>query len=148
MDARTNVGAAGSGRTLAWIGVVAAVLHGAFDAVTAQFPALVPPYLRLNDAPEEFQMLSPVAVSIAVSSVSGIIAVICVAALLPAHRRPRVLAGMITGFWVFSAVLLRLVWLTTPWGTVGWTLLAGAARGAAVGSVVARLARRVSEPTA
>jgi hypothetical protein len=130
------------------IGIVAALLHGVLDAVTARFPLLVPPYLRLADAPEEFRMLSPVAVSIAVSCVSGVIAVISVAALLPSQRRAPIIAGMITGFWLFSAVLLRLVWLSTPWGTTVVALVPGFVRGAVVGwAAAAIVARRIIAPT-
>lgn len=133
---------------MAGIGVLAALIHGGFDFVTSLIPVLVPPYLRLGDAPAEFQFLSPVAVSVAVSCVSGIIAVISVAAVLPEQRRTPVLAGMITGFWLFSAVLLRIVWLSTPWSSILIALLPGFARGALIGWVAATLsARRVSART-
>jgi hypothetical protein len=130
------------------VGIVAALLHGAFDALCSQVPLLVPPYLRLDDAPEEFQMLSPLGISIAVSCVSGVIAVISVAAVLPPQRRPAVLGGMITGFWLFSAVLLRIVWLTTPWSAIVVALLPGFVRGAMIGWFAAALmAHRVNAPT-
>lgn len=129
------------------VGIVAALLHGAFDAICYRVPLLVPPYLRLDDAPEEFRMLSPLGVSIAVSCVSGLIAIISVAALLPTQRRPAVLGGMITGFWLFSAVLLRIVWLTTPWGAIVVALLPGFVRGAVIGWLAAVLmAHRVNAP--
>jgi hypothetical protein len=145
----TSIGAATArSRTLVSIGIVASLLHAAFDAVTAQVPLLVPPYLRLADAPEEFRMLSPLAVSIAVSCVSGIIAVISVAAVLPSQRRTPVLAGMITGFWLFSAILLRIVWLSTPWGATVVALVPGIVRGAVIGWAAAAIAnRRVTATT-
>ncbi len=137
-----------SGRRVAAVAAVAAALHGAFDAVCYRVRPLAPPYLRLWDAPEEFQMLSPAAVSVAASCVSGVIAVIAVGAVLPRQRRPLVLGAIITAFWLFSAILLRLVWLATPWGTTLLALLAGVPRGLAVGWVVARLsAPRVSAAT-
>jgi hypothetical protein len=133
---------------LLYIGLGSAALHAAFDAITAQVQLLRPPYLRLSDAPEEFQMLSPIAVSIAVCCVSGVIAVISVAAVLPQQRRPGLLAGMITGFWLFSAVLLRAVWLSTPWSTTVIALVPGLVRGAVIGWFAASIARRsLSERT-
>jgi hypothetical protein len=45
----------------------AAALHALFDAVLYRVPLARPPYLRLEDAPEGFQFLSPVAVSVAAS---------------------------------------------------------------------------------
>ena len=130
------------------IGVVAAALHGAFDAVTYAVPAMVPPYLRLWDAPEVFQTLSPIGISVAVSCVSGVIAVISTAAVEPRHRRAATLAMMITGFWLFSAILLRAVWLSTPWGTIALSLVMGVPRGAAVGWAAARLGTsRLTAPT-
>ncbi len=147
-DAPSDVPNAVSAQVLAKIGLVATGLHALFDAVTAIVPALAPPYLRLGDAPEEFHMLSPVAVSIAVSCVSGVIAVISVAAVLPAYRRARVLGAMIAGFWLFSALLLRIVWLSTPWGTLLLSLVPGLVRGAVIGWVIAVLSsRRVSART-
>ncbi len=147
-NAPSDVPGAVTARTLAAIGLIATGLHALFDAVSAVVPALVPPYLRLGDAPEEFRMLSPLAVSTAFSCVSGVIAVISVAAVLPAYRRPRVLGAMIAGFWLFSAFLLRIVWLSTPWGTLLLSLVPGLVRGAAIGWVIAALtSRRVSART-
>ncbi len=147
-NAPSDVPGVVSARMLAGIGLIATALHALFDAVTASIPVLAPPYLRLGDAPEEFHMLSPLAVSIAVSCVSGLIAVISVAAVLPAHRRGRVLGAMIAGFWLFSAVLLRIVWLSTPWGTLLLSLVPGLVRGAVIGWVIAAItARGVSART-
>lgn len=137
----------GSRRSLFYVWVGATLLHGGFDAITSWIPGLAPPYLRLRDAPEEFQLLSPIGVSVAVSCVSGLIAVISVAALLQAQRRPAVLAAMITGFWLFSAILLRVVWLSTPWSATVIALVPGFVRGVVVGWYAAFVAQRVSEPT-
>jgi hypothetical protein len=87
-----------------------------------------------------FQMLSPTAVSIAVSAVSGIIGVIAVLAVEPPHRRPVVLAVIVTCFWLFSAALMRLVWLSTPWGETIAALLFGIPRGLVVGWCLALIA--------
>jgi hypothetical protein len=95
-----------------------------------------------------FQLLSPVAVSIAVSAVSGIIGAIAVLALEPPRRRPVTLALVVTAFWLFSAGLTRVVWLSTPWGETVAGLLFGIPRGAAVGWCLAHLATpRVSAST-
>lgn len=119
--------------------VLAATLHGVCDVMTYGVAMARPPYLRLGDAPEAFQMLSPVAVSVAVSCISGVIAVIAVAALAPPQRRPLMLGGLVTGFWLFSAVLLRALWLSTPWTTTLLASLFGVPRGFAVGWCLARI---------
>ncbi len=129
-----------SGRRIAALGVLAAAIHGAFDALSYCVHAIAPPYLRLWDGPEEFQMLSPVAVSIAASCVSGVIAVIAFGAVVPRQRRPLVLGAVVSAFWIFSAALLRAVWLATPWGITALALLAGIPRGLAVGWMLARVA--------
>jgi hypothetical protein len=87
-----------------------------------------------------FQQLSPVAVSIAVSAVSGIIGVIAVLAVDPPRRRPVTLAVLVTCFWLFSAGLMRVVWLSTPWAETVAGLLFGIPRGAVVGWCLAYLA--------
>lgn len=131
-----------SGRRIAALGVLAAAIHAAFDALSYRLDAVAPPYLRLWDGPEEFRMLSPVAVSIAASCVSGVIAVIAFGAVQPRQRRPLVLGTVVAGFWIFSAALLRAVWLATPWGTTALALLGGIPRGLAVGWAMARAAAR------
>jgi hypothetical protein len=128
-----------SGRRVATLVAAAAALHGVFDAVSCRIPLAVPPYLRLEDAPEAFQMLSLVAVSIAVCSVSGIIAAIAVAVVPWPERHPLLLGVIVTGFWLFSALLLRLVWMTTPWPTTAIALLMGVPRGLVIGWCLARI---------
>jgi hypothetical protein len=130
-----------SGRRVAALAAAAAALHGAFDAICYRIPLAAPPYLRLEDAPEAFQMLSPVAVSIAVCSVSGIIGAIAVTVVQPRQRRPLVLGSIVTAFWMFSAVLMRLFWLSTPWSVTAVGLLLGLPRGLAVGWCLALIAR-------
>lgn len=127
---------------LAVLGAVAAVLHAGFDAASASFPPTTPPYLRMADMPEAFQLLSPVAVSVAASCVSGVIAVIAVIATAAARRRRRALCATVTGFWILSAILTRLVWLDTPWPIAAVGILAGVPRGLVVGAVLAALADR------
>lgn len=138
-----------SGRRVAVLASGAAILHGVFDAITYRLPSAIPPYLRLEDAPEAFQMLSPIAVSISASCVSGIIATIIVVAIEPRRRRPFLLGTVVTGFWMFSAVLMRAMWLATPWSTVGAALLLGIPRGFAIGALLSWLSspRRVSAST-
>lgn len=138
-----------SGRRVAALASLAALLHGLFDAITYRFPAVRPPYLRLEDAPEAFQMLSPVAVSISASCVSGLIATIVVIAVEPNRRRPALLGALVTGFWIFSAALMRTMWLSTAWSTVGTALLCGIPRGLVIGALLAWLSlpRGVSAST-
>ena len=130
-----------SGRRVAALAGLALALHGLFDAVTYRIPHAAPPYLRLADAPEVFQFLSPLAVSIAVCCVSGIIAVIAVVAVEPRHRRPLVLGGIVTGFWLFSALLTRVVWMSTPWSSTALALALGVPRGLAIGWLLAIVSR-------
>ncbi|GEJ56417.1 hypothetical protein [Anaeromyxobacter diazotrophicus] len=127
---------------LAGLGLLAAALHAVFDVATAQLPATTPPYLRTADMPEAFQALSPVAVGIATSCVSGIIAVIALIATEHARRRALALGAAVTGFWLFSAVLMTFVWLDTPWPVAAVALAAGVPRGFAIGAVLAALAGR------
>jgi hypothetical protein len=128
-----------SGRRVAALACAAALVHGLFDALTLHLPYLAPPYLRLEDGPEAFQTLSPLTVSIAASCVSGLIAVIALVAFETVRRRRAlVLGGVAAGFWIFSAGLLRAVWLTTPWGIALLGIAAGIPRGLAVGWVLAR----------
>jgi hypothetical protein len=129
------------GTHLAVLGVVAAALHAAFDAATARWAATTPPYLRSADMPEAFQALSPMAISVAASCVSGVIAVVAFVATAQARRRRVVLGATITGFWLLSAALMRLVWLDTPWSITAVGLLAGVPRGFAIGAVLDALAR-------
>lgn len=139
--ARRGAAATGPGK-MAALGAVAAALHGAFDLAAASFGPTTPPYLRTADLPEAFQALSPVAVGVAASCVSGVIAVIALLATEGARRRGLALGATITGFWLLSAALMRLVWLDTPWATAAWGLAAGLPRGFVVGGVLAALARR------
>jgi hypothetical protein len=129
------------GPQLARLGLVAAALHAAFDAASASWAPTTPPYLRTADMPEAFQALSPVTVSVAASCVSGVIAVIALLATEHARRRGAALAVAITGFWLLSAALMRLVWLDTPWSTTAAGLLAGLPRGVVIGAVLDALAR-------
>ena len=134
---------------VAVLGAVAALLHGAFDAVLVRVPAAAPPYLRLQDGPDIFQTLSPLSVSIAASCVSGVIAAIAVVALEPARRNgPLLLGTVLAAFWVLSAVLTRAVWLTTPWPVAGVGIACGIPRGLVVGWCLDRLSGRRSGPAA
>ena len=118
----------------------AAALHGAFDAATFRLPWIGPPYLKLEDASEAFRFLSPLTVSVATSCVSGVIAAIAAGALEPSARRTGPLAALVTGFWLFSALLSWLLWFETPWPAAVAGLAAGVPRGLAVGLVLARIA--------
>jgi len=130
-----------SGRRVAALSLVAAALHGVFDAITYRLPWAAPPYLRLQDAPEAFELLSPLSVSVAASCVSGVIAAIAIVAVEPGRgRRALSLGAVLTGFWLLSAVLMRLTWLSTPWSVASVGILCGIPRGFAIGAVLARLA--------
>lgn len=131
-----------SGARLAVLFLVAAVLHAACDAASARFGATTPPYLKIEDWPEAFQLISPVAVSLAASCVSGVIAVIALVAAAPARRPALTIGALIAGFWIFSAALTRLVWLSTPWPTALLGIALGVPRGLAIGWVLARLTPR------
>jgi len=129
-----------SGVRLAVLGLVAAALHAAFDAASTRFGATTPPYLKIDDWPEAFQLLSPVAVSLAASCVSGVIAVIALIATAPSRRRALALGTLVAGFWMLSAALTRIVWLSTPWPTALLSIALGLPRGLAIGWVLGRLA--------
>jgi hypothetical protein len=120
---------------------LAATLHAAFDAVAWRFEWAIPPYLRLADAPEPFQALSPVAVSIATSCVGGVIAAIAVAVVEPARRRrAAAVSAVVAAFWMGSALLTRLVWFSTPWWPSVTGLLCGIPRALVIGAVLAHVA--------
>jgi hypothetical protein len=129
-----------SGARLAVLGLIAAALHAAFDAASTRFGPTTPPYLKIDEWPEAFQLLSPVAVSLAASCVSGVIAVIAVIAASPSRRRALAIGGLVAAFWILSASLTRLVWLSTPWPTALLGIALGVPRGLAIGWVLARLA--------
>jgi hypothetical protein len=130
------------GALLAALGLTAAALHAAFDAAAASWSPATPPYLRTADMPDAFQTLSPVTISVAASCVSGLIAVIALLVTERARRRGLAIGAVVTGFWLLSAVLMRLVWLDTPWLTTAVGLLAGVPRGFVIGGVLAALAER------
>lgn len=116
----------------------AALLHLGFDIACSAVSWARPPYLRTEDLPEVFRELpfvsAPVAVSLAASAVSGILAAIALAAVEPgAPRRRRQLVGIVTGFWLFTALLTWLVWLSTPFVRALPGIALGLPRGLAVG---------------
>jgi hypothetical protein len=121
------------------LAAAAAAVHGAFDALASVIPGCAPPYLRLADASDAFKLLSPFAVSAASSCVSGAIGAMMAGALEPGSRRAVPLATLVTGFWLFSALLSWYLWFATPWAAALPGLLAGLPRGAVVGLVLARL---------
>jgi hypothetical protein len=126
----------------------AAAVHALFDLLGLALPWVAPPYLRLAEAPDAFRDLPPLAVIAATSCVSGAIDGILVAALEPAARRPRVIGALVGGFWLFSAALCWSVWFATPLGRAAPGLALAAARGAAAGWALARLARGPARPGA
>jgi hypothetical protein len=126
---------------LAALALAAAALHGGLDALCSAAALTTPPYLRLGDAPEVFRLVSPLAVSIAASAVSGMIAAIAVSIVGEARARRRTLGAALTAFWLFSAVLLRLTWLDTPLLPTLVGLACGIPRGFAVAWAVSALAR-------
>jgi hypothetical protein len=131
---------------VAALGGLAALLHLGFDAALYPLRWARPPYLRLEDMPEAFRQLplvsAPVAVAVAVSVVGGLLAVISLLSVEPAApNRLRLLAGLVTGFWMFSALLGWFTWQETPFRSVAVALLLGLPRGLAIGLALERLSR-------
>jgi hypothetical protein len=98
----------------------------------------------MEDMPEAFRQLpfvsAPVAVSLASGVVGGLLAAIALLAVEPdAPRRFSLLAGLVTGFWLLSAVLTWLVWLETPFLAALPGILLGIPRGLAIGWLLWRL---------
>jgi len=127
----------GSPRTAA-LGAGAALLHLGFDAACSALSWARPPYLRMEELPEAFRQLplvsAPVVVSVASSAVSGLLAAIALLAVEPqAPRRLRQLTGIVTGFWLFTATLTWLVWLSSPFSRALPGIALGIPRGLAVG---------------
>jgi hypothetical protein len=136
-------------RRVALLGALVALLHALLDALLSLAPWARPPWLRLEDMPEAFRELpfvsAPVAVSLAAAVVGGLLGIISLLAVEPgAPHRLRLLAGLVTGFWLLSALLSWLVWLETPFLAALPGILLGIPRGLAVGWVLWRL----SAPTA
>jgi hypothetical protein len=131
---------------VAALGGLAALLHGTFDAALYPLRWARPPYLRLEDMPEAFRQLplvsAPVAVGVAASAVGGLLAVISLLSVEPAApARRRLLVGLVTGFWAFSALLGWFTWQETPFTSVALALLLGLPRGLAIGLALERLSR-------
>ena len=138
---------------VAALGGLAALLHLGFDAALYPLSWARPPYLRLEDMPEAFRQLplvsAPVAVALATSAVGGLLAVIALLAVEPgATGRRRLLVGLVTGFWAFSALLGWFTWLSTPFAGVAPALLLGLPRGLAIGLALERLSRPPARPGA
>lgn len=148
MDARapTPPGAARNParRRTAALAALAAAVHLAFDAAQSAVAWLRPPYLRFEDMPEAFRELpfvsAPVAVSVASAAAGGVLAAIALAAVEErAPRRRRLLVLLVTGFWLFSAVLSWGTWLSTPFLAALPGILMGVPRGLAIGWLLWRL---------
>jgi hypothetical protein len=138
-----------SPRRAAALGALAALAHLLLDAAVSRAPWARPPWLRMEDMPEAFRQLpfasAPVAVSLGASGVGGLIAVISLLAVEPdAPRRRLLLVGLVTGFWLFSALLTWLVWLETPFLVALPGILLGIPRGLVVGWLLWRLSPPVS----
>jgi len=128
-------------------GLAAGLLHLAADALLGRIPWARPPYLRLEDMPEPFRELpfvsAPLAVSVAASVVGGILAAIALAAVEPnAPRRSRAVTGLVTGFWLFTALLSWATWLSTPFLAALPGIALGIPRGLLVGWAALRAAGR------
>jgi hypothetical protein len=116
------------------------LIHAACDLLSYPSPWTRPPYLRVEDMDEAFASLSPVGISAAASSVSGIIAALfAVAFEAVSGRRTRTLALTLAAFWAFSAVLTYAVWLSTPWPRALVSLALALPRGAAVAWALSRI---------
>jgi hypothetical protein len=134
----------------ALLALVAGGVHLTCDLAASLLPGATPPYLLLPYAPEPFQALSPVAVSIAASVVNGIIAAIALAAIEPAPsrspgRQVMVLAAVLFAFWMLSGTLTAVVWLTGAGWRVAGALALGAPRALLVAGVLVWLRGRRSE---
>lgn len=130
------------------LALAAALIHLAADWASLHVPGAAPPHLRLEYAPEVFQTIPWLAVSIASSAVNGIIAAIALVALdsvapqqpaRPSAPRWPLLGGVLFGFWVLSDGLMALVWLSLPAGAALAGLGAGLPRCLAVGYALATL---------
>jgi hypothetical protein len=134
--------AALSSLRLAALGALAAVLHGGLDAASSAAGA-TPPYLRLADAPEAFRVLSPFAVSVAFSAVSGVIAAIALVVVSASRRGAAALplGVAIAALWILSAALSRVAWFDTPAGPTLLSIACGVPRGLAIGWILTRLSR-------
>ncbi len=135
-----------SPRRTASLGALAALVHLSLDALLTPFRWARPPWLRMEDMPEAFRELpfvsAPVAVSASASAVGGLLAAIALLAVEPdAPRRGWLLSGLVTGFWLVSAVLTWLTWLSTPFLAALPGILLGIPRGLAVGWLLWRFSR-------
>jgi hypothetical protein len=140
-------------RRTASLGALAALVHLSLDALLSPFPWARPPWLRLEDMPEAFRELpfvpAAAAVSVAAAAVGGLIAALSLLAVEPgAPHRGRMLAGLVTGLWLFSALLTWLTWLQTPFLVALPGILLGIPRGLAVGWLLWRLSPRPAASTA
>jgi hypothetical protein len=129
-----------TGGRAALVGLVATLLHGGFDLLTWPSRLMRPPYLRLEDMPEVFAMLSPLGISIATSCVSGIIATLAAVAIEPGPRRRTLTLGLVlSAFWLLSALLMQAVWLSTSWSLAATSLPLALPRGLLVAWIASRL---------
>lgn len=136
---------------VAGLGGLAALVHLACDAATYPLGWGRAPYLRLEDMPEAFRQLplvsAPVAVSVAASLAGGVLAIISLQAVDPgAPRRRRLLMGLVTGFWLFTALLGWATWLSTPFAKVLPGVALGVPRGVGIGWLLWRLSGGAGHP--
>ncbi len=131
------------------LALLAALLHLGLDWLLHFAEWTSPPHLLVRHAPELFQLLSPLAVGIAASSVNGVISLIGLLLVDPAAGRPParptlVLGLVLWGFWILSEGLLALVWLSAP----ALAVLGGLAFGLPRSLLVAWALRRAAIPAA
>lgn len=128
--------------------IVAALAHLALDAVASRVAWTTPPYLLLDHVAGPFRDIVAldrtsvgVAVSVAASSVNGLITATLAAALDDTERRVRGLGLLLSGLWVLSGGLLALIYLSAPLGILVGSLAAGVPRSFAVAWVADRVRR-------
>jgi hypothetical protein len=121
-------------RRLALATLAAMLLHGVLDLILWRIPWARPPHLRTEDLPEVFRELpavsAPAAMAVAASVVGGLLGLLSLLAIEPGVlRRYRAVAGLVTGFWLFTALLTWLTWLSTPFLAALPGILLGIPRG-------------------
>ncbi len=126
------------------LGAAAAAAHLACDFLASRATWTTPPYLLLSYMDEAFRdFLNPIGVSIGTALALGAMTTsIALAVEGLARRRAPVLAGALSGLWVFSGGLMLLVYARPPWGVALGSLAAGVPRMWAIAWLLDRMMPR------